>query len=241
MTVTVKGQTTAAEIMSTSTLTVPSNMPLPALAQLLAERHFSGAPVQDPVSGDLVGMVTEGDIIRRLSAELEQSAGLLTLVFGNTATAARRYARAHGMTVADVMTPAPLAHATETTTASEIARMMEQRRIRRVPVLRDGRLVGIVSRADLLRAVLRNGGPEENSTDAGIAREFHQRLLQEVWTDMIWHTADVKDGVLTLHGFVRSEDVRRALHALAENIPGVTRVEDRLTAPPFGLHGFGLR
>ena len=125
-------------------------------------------------------------------------------------------------------------------TAEHCAHLMEERRIKRLPVTADGRLLGVVSRADLLRAVLEP--PERIGTgtqerDARIRAALRKEMREQPWAGSLYTFADVKDGVVTLHGFVRSDEVRRGMRVIAERIEGVERVEDRMEDAPFPLPG----
>ena len=110
---------------------------------------------------------------------------------------------------------------------------MEDHGIRRVPVVREGKLVGIASRADLLRAVL---APEAQDgalkDDAAILRAVLAATRNQPWVDTFWTFPDVRESVVTLYGFYRSDAARRGLRVLAEEIPGVKRVEDKMEPMP---------
>jgi osmotically-inducible protein OsmY len=107
-----------------------------------------------------------------------------------------------------------------------------------VPVLRDGVLVGVVSRADLLRAlIIGEAGTAVARSDAEIRRALSAALREQPWFDRQLMFFDVADGAVRLHGFCRSEDIRRALRVLAEGVPGVKRVETDFAAPPPFLLG----
>ena len=136
-----------------------------------------------------------------------------------------------GVTARDVMTT-DLATATEDASAEQIARMMEQRGIRRVLIVRDGLLVGLVSRADLLRALLAPAAPAAAGDDAAIQRAMLAALREQPWTDTFWIIPSVRGGVVTLYGYARSEAVRRGLRTLAEGVPGVTQVDDQTEPMP---------
>ncbi|MCS6891932.1 MAG: CBS domain-containing protein [Rhodovarius sp.] len=221
----------ARDLMSTGLLTFPPDAPVETIAAALAERGVSGAPVVD-ADGRLLGIVTEGDLLRRLSARAEQPRGWLRALFANPAAEAERFVRAEGRRARDVMTT-DLVTVSEDATAEEIAHLMETRGIKRVPVLSEGRLVGIVSRADLLRALLSSpaqaSGPR---SDAEIRRDLMAALRRQPWYDAYHVLAEVQGGVVTLHGFCSSPAVERALRVLAEGIPGVKRVELDLAPPP---------
>ena len=221
----------ARELMSTNLVVVPPETPVTAVASLLASRGISAVPVVDG-SGAPVGIVTDGDLIRRLADEKPGPVAWFFGLFKDSAKLADRFAKAHGKTARDVMT-ADLAAVGGDAGAEEIARLMEKGGIRRVPVVEDGKLVGIVSRADLLRAVL---APREERAaledDAAILRAVLAAMRQQPWVDTFWVFPDVREGVVTFYGFHRSEAVRRGLKALAEEVPGVARVEDETEPMP---------
>lgn len=222
----------ARELMSTNLVVVPPETPVTAVAALLASRGISAVPVVD-AAGAPVGVVTEGDLIRRLADEKPGPVAWFFGLFKDSARLADRFAKARGATARDVMT-ADLATVGEDAGAEEIARLMEKRGIRRVPVVKDGKLVGVVSRADLLRAVLAPKPREEAALadDAAILRAVLAAMREQPWVDSFWVFPDVREGVVALCGFYRSEAVRRGLKVLAEEVPGVKRVEDRMAPMP---------
>jgi CBS domain-containing protein len=222
----------ARDIMTTDPITVPPDTPIEAVAALMADRGISGLPVVD-ADGRLVGIVTDGDLMRRLSAKEDKPASFFAALLGATADQAMAYARAHGRRVRDVMST-NLATVTEDATVEEVAHILETKRIRRVPVLRDGRLVGVVSRADLLRAVMApiGSGAQEEASDPRIRREIIARMRAEPWISTRFVFPMVKDGVVSFHGFLSTEEVRTALRVLAEGVPGVKEVRFETTPAP---------
>lgn len=221
----------ARDLMTTTLVTLPPAMPLEAVARILSERGISGAPVVDP-EGRLLGIVTEGDLIRRIAAPGDKPESWLRNLIGSASEQAARYARTRGRRAEDVMTR-DLWTAEEDTPIERIAAAMEERGFRRVPVLRDGKLVGIVTRADLIRTLLE---PAErfaaDAPDELIRRRLSAAMRREPWVDTYFIFPEVQDGRVTFHGFCRSEEVRRALRVMAEGIPGVKSVELDLHAPP---------
>jgi CBS domain-containing protein len=222
----------ARDIMTTDPVTVPPDMPLEAVATLMAERHVSGLPVLD-ADGRLAGLVTDGDLMRRLSAKEDKPASFLAALLGATADQAMAYARAHGRRVRDVMST-DLATVPEDATVEEVAHILETRRIRRVPVVRDGRLVGVVSRADLLRAVMApvGSGAEAEASDPRIRRAIYAAMREQPWISTRYVFPLVKDGVVTFHGFLGAQQAMTALRVLAEGVPGVKQVVFDTTPPP---------
>jgi CBS domain-containing protein len=226
----------ARDLMSTGLLTFLPDMGLEAACRAMAERGVSGAPVVRD-DGLLAGIITEGDLIRRLAAPATPKAGWFASLFRAPDTEAAHFARIHGRTVKDVMTM-DVATVDEDASAEQIAHIMQARGVRRVPVLRDGVLVGLVSRADLLRAlIIGESGSAAARSDGEIRRALSNALRAQSWFDRHLMFFDVADGVVRLHGFCGSEDVRRALRVLAEGLPGVKRVEADFSAPPPFLLG----
>lgn len=221
----------ARDLMTRDPVTIPPDTPLQVVAGTLAERGFSGAPVVD-AEGCLRGMVTEGDLIRRIAAKEDAPRSWLRDFFTPAGRQAARFARTHGQTAGDVMTT-QLVTAEEDTPIEVIAQAMEERGIRRVPVVREGRLVGIVSRADLIRALL---VPEQSlaadAPDERIRRAVLAAMREQPWIDAFFVFPDVKDGVVSFHGYCRNEDVKRGLRVLAERIPGVRGVEVMVEKTP---------
>jgi len=213
------------DIMTRKVVSIPPETPALAVARLLAERGFSGVPVTDTAQ-QLLGVVSEADLIRRLAtsdAEAE-TVGVLGHLFYDRDRAAARYARAHGATAADLMTRDVIT-ATETTTAEHAAHLLDQHRIHRLPVVQDGLLVGLVARADLLRALL---VPVSDTSDTAIRAAVQAEMARLPWAEAPFVFVDVQDGTVSLHGYCDSAAVRRGLVALARDTPGVRAVDDRI-------------
>lgn len=223
------------DLMTPDPVVVPPDMTVAALVRLLADRHLSGVFVVD-AAGAPLGVVTEADLVRRLAPQTEEGLRWLARLAVDADRAARRYARVHGRCARDVMSPTVVS-VQEDAPAAEAAQLMCDRRIRRVAVLRDGRLVGVVSRADLLKAVATRPdcvGAEDD--DARIRRTIIAEMRRQSWADAGLTAVTVVGGAVSFEGYCRSEAARRALRVLAERVPGVRAVQDRLTvgAPPDG-------
>lgn len=226
----------ASDLMTRNPLTLPPEAPLPMVANLFAERGISGAPVVD-ADGLLLGIVTEGDLIRRLAAEAETPRSWLAEFFRPAARQAADFSRVHGRTAQDVMTRKVLTVA-EDTPIGEVARLIEQHGIRRVPVLRDGVLAGIVARADLVRALMAPGAAiAADAADEQIRRALSKVMRDQPWVDAFYIFPDVQDGVVSFYGYCRSEEVKRALRVLAEGVPGVKGVQVMVEKPPLPVVG----
>ncbi len=225
------------DLMTTGIASVSPDTPVSAVVRLLAERGISGVPVMD-ADGVLLGMVTEGDLMRRLALSDEPRHGWFWTPFDDQVGAAERHARVRGSAARDVMTARPLA-VTEDTTAGHAARLMEGHRVRRLPVLRDGRVVGVISRSDLLRALLPASpdGAAAAESDQAIRGAITVQLRRGTWARAPRLSFDVKDGVVGFHGSHGSDATRRATYALAAGVPGVVRVVDHATELPSGNVG----
>ncbi|HZF78042.1 MAG TPA: CBS domain-containing protein [Acetobacteraceae bacterium] len=224
----------ARDLMTPDVITLPPETPVITIARLLADRGISAVPVVD-ATGTLRGIVTEADLIRRLAGEVERPASWLVSLFSNQARDADRYARTHGVTAGDIMTEGAITVDPDTL-AGEIAQLMETRHIRRVLVVQDGRLRGLVSRADLLRALVAPTQEGGALSDDRIRRAVLAAMKREPWTDTFYTLVDVQDGVVEFHGFSRSNAVQRGLRVLAENVPGVKGVKDSTQPMPTSLY-----
>jgi CBS domain-containing protein len=238
----------AMDVMTTEVITVDPDTSVQALARLLSERGISGAPVVDS-ENRLVGIVSEGDLLHRVETGTERRPERLTGrrrswwldTIASDQDLARDYVKSHGRTVKDVMIPDVIS-VTDTTELAEIAMLLETKRIKRVPVMRDGKLVGIVSRANLVRALAAAKSEPATNADSD-DRTIRQKLLSELkgqeWFKMqnwskIW-AADVLVRDRVVHFWFsqnQSEEERRALRVAAENFPGVRGVEEHIVPAP---------
>jgi CBS domain-containing protein len=226
------------DVMTTNVITVDQNKSVQEVATLLSERSISGVPVVDS-QNRLVGIVTEGDLLHRVETGTERrprrrrSWWLDT--FGPDEELARNYVKAHGRTVKDVMT-SDVISVSDTAELADIATLLETKRIKRVPVVRGGELVGIVSRANLVRALAAAGSQLATST-AVDDRTIRDKLLAELkgqeWVHAWAADIIVRDGVVHLWcADDRPAEERRALRVAAENVPGVRGVEEHIVPVP---------
>lgn len=228
----------ARDLMTEAVVSVRPDMPVNSLARLLSERGISAVPVTDG-EGRLLGLVTEADLLRRVAGVEDRPISWLRGLFSDASFQAQNYAKTHGSTARDVMTTR-LITVEPGATVAHCAGVMEEHRIKRLPVVEDGRLVGVISRSDLLSAALE--APERQGTGAGsdderIRHALRKAMHEQPWAASLYTFMDVQDGVVTLHGFVRSPEVRRGLRVMAESIEGVVRVEDRMQNAPAYLAG----
>ena len=224
----------ARDVMTSPAITVPPDMPVSEIARLLIERAISAVPVIG-ANGELVGIVSEGDLLRRVEADTDRHRPQWLELLLDSNVAAADFARSHGAFARDVMT-ANVVTAKPDTELAEIASLLERRRIKRVPVMEQGKVVGIVSRANLLHALVavRRAGTDTVDTDADIRTELRARLGRNSGVDLDRVNIVVSDGIVHLWGTVKSENQRRALHAAASGMSGVRSVEDHLHHDWFG-------
>jgi CBS domain-containing protein len=202
------------------------------VAQLMINLRITGVPVLDR-NGQLVGIVTEGDLLRRVETGTERRRSGWSEWFSGNARLAADYVKSHARRIEDVMTR-KVVTVEELAGLDEIAELMERNGIKRIPVVHDGKIVGIVSRADLLQVLASGGAPTTEAEDSD--RLIRGRLLAELdtqeWASPTEANIVVSDGILHFWGTVGSEEERTALRVLAENIPGVRGVEDHTIASP---------
>ena len=223
------------DLMTTAVVTVPPDTPISAIAQLMADRGISGVPVVD-ADAKLLGLVTDGDLMRCLAAETNQPGSSFYALFQSKQAAASHYSRSHGRRASDVMTT-DLVTVSEDTPVEAVARLLETRRIRRVPVVRDSILVGLVSRADLVRIIMMPPIALTGVPDNKIRADLTSLLRQQRWADTYYLFPEVAKGVVTFHGFAGSPEFVTALRALAEKVPGVTGVVFDTQPTPWLLFG----
>jgi len=217
------------EVMTTAVATVRTDTLLSDAIAIMEGRHVSGLPVVDGKDA-LVGMLTEGDLLKRVETGTagHRRAGWLDVVLGS-GRGASDYVRTHSRYVGDLMSHDVLT-ATEGTSLEEMVALMEKRHVKRLPVVRDGRLVGIVSRADLVRALGRVLKVEAmgGSADALIQERLQSDLGKQRWFMAGDVTFTVEAGVVTFKGVFSDQQTPAALRVAAQNIAGVTAVEDKL-------------
>jgi len=220
----------ARDIMTRTITTVQPQTPLADAIARMVNARVSGLPVLNE-AGQLVGILTEGDLLRRVETHTEISRpGWLELLLG-PAKLAREYVHSRGREVGDVMTPA-VVNISEDTSLTDAVKLMEKKHIKRLPVLKDGALVGLVSRSDIVRALgqaMQAGmEPCAPTTDAAIRAALLDELARVPWANAHNCNVRVKDGVVTLEGVIFTESVRPAISVAAQDIPGVKAVEDQM-------------
>ena len=215
------------EIMTSAVITVTPATPIAEAARLMLQHRISGLPVVD--GKEVVGMITEGDLLRR--AETGSAAHRpmwLELLLG-PGRLADEYTHAHARRVGEAMTGDVVSVGPQADVA-ELVQLMNRRRIKRVPVIDNGKLVGIVSRANLVRALVKAlvKKPARPVGDDAIWKGILDAIAAEPWGPRFATDIKVKDGFVDIYGTITDERERTALHVLAENVPGVKGVRDHL-------------
>jgi len=217
------------DVMTRRVISVSPETSVFVAIRLMLKHHVIGLPVIDN-HGKLVGILSEGDLLRRGEIETERKRSVwLDALFG-PADGAADYVHSHGLAVNEVMTREPIT-VTENTRLDEVVRLMENRNVKRLPVLRDERVIGIISRANLMRALLsiHRTTPQSSDDDAAIREHVLAEVRRHDWTSGAAVDVVVQSGMVDLWGTVGDLAQREALKVLAENVPGVVRVEDHLT------------
>jgi CBS domain-containing protein len=218
----------ALDVMVRDVVTVHPDMDVAEAVKLLIEHDVSALPVLNN-EGNLVGVLSEADLIHRAEIGTEKHRPWWLEAVTGGSTLAEEFAKSHGKKVGEVMTDGVIS-VTEETPLSEIAALFERKRIKRVPVVKDGRLVGVVSQSNLIQALASLIGRTDHidESDRQIRLELLSRLQEQSWTDFGSRNITVSNGVVHLWGLVGSEAERKALLALAEGVPGVARVSDEM-------------
>lgn len=229
----------AADIMTKSVITIRPENTVQELARILLENRISAVPVVDE-NGKLQGIVSEGDLVRRAEIDTDEPRSWWLDLFASSATRQERFVKSHGRRVSDVMTRNPLTIEPETSLA-EIATILEKNGIKRLPVMDNDAVVGIVSRANILHGlVAMKPQVAAASTDDRALREAVQMAIADadVTAGSAYLNIVVRDGVAVIIGSVSNEQEEHAILVAAETVPGVTAVENRLGRVPVWAYGF---
>src|SRR6516165_1831375 len=224
------GEMRAIDVMVCDVVTVRPDTDVADAIKLLAEHDVSALPVLDK-EDNLVGVLSEADLIHREEIGTEKHRPWWLEAVTGASTLAEEFAKSHGKKVGEVMSDGVISVAEETP-LSDIAALFERKRIKRVPVVKDGKLVGIVSSSNLIQALASAVGhiDRHDETDRQIRFQLLSRLRDQPWTGFGERNITVSNGVVHLWGLVGSAAERKALLALAESVPGVSRVSDEMMA-----------
>ena len=232
----------ASDVMTHDVVSVAPETPVAEIVRVLLRHAFSGVPVLD-ADGMLVGLVSQGDLLRRAELGTQKRRGTWREFFTGTATLAGEYVRSHGLVARDVMTRDVVCVGPQTP-LDAVADLMEMHHIKRVPVMDERRLVGIVSRSNLLRALASRVDPGKPAlaSDAAIRAALMAELAGQAWCRRADNSVVVTDGVVHLWGLVTSQDESRALELAAQSVGGVRAVQNHtivLSYLPYPIYGAG--
>lgn len=214
--------------MQRQPITATPEMQIKDALHLMIAHGIGGLPVVDP-TGAVVGILSEGDLLRRMELGTEKSLPGWRALLASRGRIARDYVRSHARRVGELMT-APVVSVTPQTDLADVVALMESRRIKRVPVVLDGQLVGVLTRADLMRA-LESLLPKADTrpiADAELRRRLLASLREQSWSPHAPLDVKVENGVVELLGVITNERARAATRVLIENTPGVKSVVDHL-------------
>jgi len=220
----------AADVMVSTVITVPPEASVQDVANVLMTNRISAVPVVT-AGGDLVGIISEGDLIRRVETDTDhRRSWWIELLLGRGPLAAE-YVKSHSRKVSDLMSRDVITASPETP-LRDVAGLLEKNGIKRVPIVADGKLVGIVSRANLVQALAVQKKPVEAqppADDLAIREAVMARLDGKLWTKFAPVNVIVRNGIVDIWGIVDSETVRQAIRVAVEETPGVRGVNDNLS------------
>ena len=223
----------AADVMVANVITVGPDACVQDVARTLLGARISGVPVVGP-KGELLGIVSEGDLMRRVEAGTGRRRPWWLAMFTGKEVLAAEFIKEHSRKVTDVMTR-DVVTATPDTPLWTIANLLEKNAVKRVPIVQDGKVVGIVSRANLLQALASLTKQTNVATppdDSKIREKVLTQLDAEPWTRPSVINVIVQDGTVELWGIVDSVSQKKAVRVAAEVTPGVRAVNDNLIIRP---------
>ena len=218
----------ASDIMTHRVITISPDATILDAVRLMTKNRISGMPVVDE-SGKLVGVVSEADFLHRPETGTVRKPLSWFSVFFRPNESAQDYVRSHGTSVREIMTPDPVTIEGDTP-LDEVVHLMEAHNVKRLPVMQRGKLVGIVTRVNLMRALasLHRTIPKSRETDSTIRERILADIDRQDWSTGVLVDVAVHDGVVDLWGTIADEAQREALDVLAKNTPGVRQVHEHL-------------
>ena len=218
----------AQDVMTRDVITIDPDSTVLQAARLMLQHHVSGLPVVDG-NGNLVGVLSEGDFLRRRETKTERRRSRWLEFLMGPGRIAAEYSHSHGSKVSEVMST-DVQSVEQDTALEDIVELMERKRIKRVPVLCGGQLVGIVTRSNPMHAMvsLARMAQPASKDDAAIREKLLAEMQHEKWAPLATVDIVVHEGMVELWGVIVDERQRTALKVAAENIPGVKAVIDHL-------------
>ncbi|MBI3966231.1 MAG: CBS domain-containing protein [Chloroflexi bacterium] len=223
------------DAMTVPAIAVRPETPVAEILRLLLERRISGVPVVD-ANGGVVGVVTEGDLMQRVKTTSRVS--FWQSLLHDPHELAEAYLKEHGHTAAELMTKPPICALPDLPLGDAVV-LMHQHRVNRLPVVADSKLTGIITRADILRAMASGATIQAyevaSSSDLELKRSIDRAIAEQPWSSRHSIRIDVENGVVTITGLVSDQSIKLATERLIEDVPGVVSVKNELSLIPYEL------
>jgi CBS-domain-containing membrane protein len=221
----------AYDVMTEDLITAASDTPVSELAKLLVKHRIGAVPIVAS-DGALVGIVSQTDLAHRGETDTQKRRKWWLEVFADPNAQAREYIKSHGLTARDVMTTVIISIVYDASLA-DVAEALDTHRVRQLPVMRNGNMVGIISRTDLVRAVAQSAKKAvAGQTNGELQKALWNEIRGQTWLSSAYLNLTVKDGVVELYGAVQSPDQHRAVLVLIKGVAGVHDVIDHLSVMP---------
>lgn len=218
----------ARDIMTKNVVTVDRATPVSEIAAILLKNRISGVPV---VTEDrhVIGIVSESDLMHRPEIGTEVRRSWWLRLFSDPDRMAREYTKSHGLRAEHVMSRIVVSVSADAD-AGDVAAVLDRNHIKRVPVLEGGRLVGLITRSDLVRALAgaEIGKPVARNGNGAVQKALLEKIAAQPWLSSTFLTAVVDGGVVDLWGYIGSEEQRQAVYVLVEEVAGPRKIRDHL-------------
>ncbi len=222
----------AQEVMTKDVITVGPDTTVGEIAALLVRHRISAVPVV-AAENRVIGIVSQTDLANRSETDTEKRRKWWLDIFADADAKAREYVKSHGRKAKDIMTRFVISVPPRASMA-EVADLLDTHRIRQVPVMEDGKLLGMISRTDLVRKLAEVAvvAPAARPDSGTLQKAIWQRIHEQTWLKSAYVSVSTKDGIVELWGAVDSDQQRQALRVLVEGVAGVQRVEDHVGLMP---------
>jgi CBS domain-containing protein len=219
----------ARDIMVREVIAVRPDTLVRDIATLMVEKHVGGVPVLTE-KGKLIGIVSQSDLLHRAELGTERKHKWWFRIFADSGALAREYAKAHGLKAHDIMTRYVVS-VRDDAELRDVADILDNRRIKRVPVVREDRMVGIITRGDLVRVLsqVQVSTATKRIGNAALHKTLYDRIQSQPWINDNYISLAVDNGVVELGGFVETADQHAALRVLIEQTEGVNHVNDKIS------------
>ena len=219
----------ARDIMVRDVITVHPDTLVRDIASLMVEKHISGVPVLSD-NRKLVGMVSQSDLLHRAEVGTDRKHKWWFRILVDSRALAREYVKTHGLKAHDIMCRYVVS-VREDAELRDVADILDRRRIKRVPVVQEDRVVGIITRGDLVRALsqVQISKVAKRIGNAALHKKLYDRIRSQPWINDNCVNLTVSDGIVEVGGFVETTDQRVALRILIQETEGVNRVDDKMS------------